>query len=846
MDPDSVKCSSGVGAHSRLSVSSPGILLLHAVEDDKLPPVEIVSPAAPKHHVRRESCSSSFSPLVPLDSLREATTVADESDRYLCSDRGVVGFSPPPSSSSQSTVRRILRDDATPDGRSSKCAASSIPIEPSPPVFQYPLSPRPILSITSSLNSYHGDGNRNSLKRESSILFSTASLPALSDHESVTPPPTTHSSEPFVAKHVSCFSRIFPNLGLVFILSTIWLVILVYGEYAYPHSHSQFCNSYLPKESLLGRVVIVSNPHVAQLPLKPGLFDAFYNLRTRIDSFLSDFNMRRNYRILQEKCAPDAFVFSGTLIVASASESAAPDRPIGMIDEEAYIKLLKRWNWMFTKTEKSKFLFASSVDDLAFQRAFNEANEVERRLLYQRFVDYFGAINWKVDIGPYTLASIFSPALDLSSSAFSTSIDAIGHPITPLQLRSSINSQLFSETRAFLDRLEVEMHEKRKTLGSNFSPVVLLSPLTLTPEANTTCLEWSSTELERGQEMEQVKYTSASEDTTRALLDRFSPRLVVSRGVLPRCTLPFPSRGGLSQTILPSISKRFSGGRPGVLVLEARNATLIASSGASSLLSTFPQNVLYSSMQHDAKSQANANRNASGKGSASAKAAVLPHASMSQSKSEAQRPDAYELVPIFFDVTTYLDMKGPYLWLAFMSILGCMLSVETSGSPAIASTLHVSDHFHQQQQHPFVTSTLIETLIAFSKFFAVSIILLARTTISYACAKTPLKAYIPPMMDLENGIRKSSSSLSSSSSSLPPLSPISPLSSFSSLSSLSSASSVPSTSASSSSGSSAPPASSPSRLIRHIALKVHITIEILLICCVIVVPWCIFVMFHWM
>jgi hypothetical protein len=624
-------------------------------------------------------------------------------------------------------VRRIIRNDSFSDGPMPKMLLNMAP-EADHAVFQ-----------ASSLSSRRSP-SPPVMRREGSTHMSLSLKSSLE----------TPLDRPMV-RQLSCFSRIFPNLGLVFILSTIWLVILVYGEYAYPHGHSQFCNSYLPKESLLGRVVIISNPNLAKVELNGGFQNLFYDIRTRIDSFLSDFNMRRNYRILQEKCAPEAFLFSGTLIAPTSSDVSS-DNPSGTIDEEAHLRLIKRWNWIFTKSENSKFLFSPSTADIAFQSAFNHANEVERRILYQRFVDFFGPLNWNYTMGPYNLASIFSPVLPISSSQ--GLVDEFGVAIENLEARASINAQIASETEAFLTRLE------ETSQSDEDSRLVLISPISLYPDANVTCLD-SDWDL-LPQTLDQLRYTSLNQAATTNLFRRLRPKAVISRGMAPGCNLYHKETNTL-QTIAISYSDRekISSRQPAVLVLEARNATAIQIAGASSLLSAYPR---------------------------------LMEPGLKGTTSP------FELNAIFFEATTYMDMKGPYIWLVVFSVLGCMLMVETSSHNPPSATSWSSPN---SSSETFSTSALIEIYIACTRFVGFSCVRFAQR-VSAGGAKTPLKACMGPV-DLEKG----PNALSPFSAPLPP----------------------------------------PSRfwtLVRAVALRLQITFEIMLTSSIIVVPWCIFVMFHWM
>lgn len=502
----------------------------------------------------------------------------------------------------------------------------------------------------------------------------------------------------------------------------------------------------------MGRVVVISNPNIAQLELKSGFFNLFYNIRAKIDSFLSDFNMRRNYRILQEKCAPDAFLFTGSLI-ASTSSDASSDNPDGTLDEEAYLRLIHRWDWIFTKTENAKFLFSPSTSDIAFRAAFSRSTEIERRLLYQRFIDFFGNLNWEFDFGPYTLASVFTPVLPLSLS--NLVLDEYGKDVSDLETRSSINTQIATETEAFLSLLE----EKAKKSSSTDSRFVLVSPVTLYPDTNATCLD-SDIEL-APQVLEQLKITSLNSVSTTQLLQRLRPKAVLSRGVASGCKMIHKDTDTL-QTIMISSSDRskmFSSRQPAVLVLEARNATVIQSAGASSLLTTTTRS-------------------------------TEPSLSVDRSP--------FELITIFFEATTYMDMKGPYIWLVVFSVLGCMIMIETSSSPPPSSNWTNSS----LQTDFYSTSSLIEVTIACVRFLAFSSVLLVRK-IAFTCAKTPLKVCLPPL-DLEAGHPGASYHRSHS------------------------------------------PTSRFWRICRALALRIQITSELMLVASVIVVPWCIFVMFHWM
>jgi hypothetical protein len=501
----------------------------------------------------------------------------------------------------------------------------------------------------------------------------------------------------------------------------------------------------LPKESLLGRIVVISNPNIAQLQLKGGFFNTFDDFKTKIASFLSDFNMRRDYRILQQKCGPNAFLFTGTL-VATGTPQGTSDNPSGTIDEEAYISLVSRWNWIFEKSDTSPFLFSPSTYDVAFRPDFIPSLELERRILYQRFVDYFGPLNWKFGFGPYTLASIFTPSLDPPDQLLAQkSLD--------LQVKSSITAQIKSETEDFIKtKLVGDAASMEGPMGSSSERrLVLVSAMPFWPEWNATCVD---AELEGGlMETDYVRTGSLSQKTSEDLLKTLNPLAIVSLATqAPRCTLVHKqtntsqimavsysdtSNNRFLNKIPSAIAKLGRSRRPGVLVLEARNASMISSSGTSSLLSSY-----------DLQQPANT---------------------------------SFELNTIFFDTTTYMDMKGPYIWLVFLSVLGLMISVEAgSGS---------SSEF-------FATSYLVETCIAIAKFIWVSLILIIRRLYS-ACSKTPLKSCL--LIDLESGV-----------DSLRPFD------------------------------------QPPSRILRILALRFQITLEIMLICSTIVVPWCIFVMFHWM
>lgn len=804
--------SNGSYGSPRLSSSSPGRLLLRqGVELNETPEIELVAPSAQRSHARRESYSSVTMQQVFMEPIGEATSAqfGEESERQL--------FTPP--AGSLTTVRRIVRGDGSSGHtRQPSKGSSAAIIDHASPVFVVPTTngrfspPAP------------------ALRREGPLNTSSTSIP-MGDL------PLTQSA----AKHLSCCARIIPNIALILILSTIWLVILVYGEYAYPHSHSQFCNSYLPRESLLGRVVVIANPNVAQLSLKSGFFDFFYNFRTRIDSFLSDLNMRRNYRILHEKCSPDAFIFTGSLVVPTPPDT---DDPTHVIDEEAYIRLYKRWNWIFTKPENVKFLYAPSSDDIAFQSGVVAPGhaEVERRILYQRFVDYFGPINWTWRLGPFTLANLFTPALSSASSPSShTQSDTKqnNHP------NSAIHSRIVAETTSFFAKLETDLKEKERLEYQDNSPesgishnandnieptydrrrLVLLSPQSLFLDDNSTCSDVDqpmSSQMKR-----RWQYTSLNNEASLEILLKLKPNTVVSRGGLPGCTLHHSITDTL-QTMLVSYSNR-GNPRPRVLVIEARNATLIESVGMSSLLprnsrshsshlSNDPTSSTSGSSSTSKKSnseiEAKIRKNDSSNGDIESSSTKSSSKSGNSSSSSVKSPRApisspYELNTIFFDATTYLDMKGPYIWLFFLSILGCMLRVDAgSGS---------SEHY--------ATSTLIETSIAIARLIAH---LLACGHLRVGKANGPHKDCLNE--DVEVGNEDDPSSSGSSA-----------------IVSTSNGSTVVGNNAISfNKRISIGEVPKSARIARLLALRLQITFEVMLTSSIIVVPWCIFVMFRWM
>lgn len=742
MDPDVIPPSLTSSGPSRLSVSSPGRLLLRPDPEqrDDLD-YDLVSPTALRSHVRRESYSSSLANAPLLDAIGEpvGAQFGDESDRQL--------FTPPVGS--QSTVRRIVRDDGL-SGHSrqhSKGNASAV-IEHAGPVFQLP----------TSASRYSPPLGAN--RRETVLNTSSTSIPMVDV-----------SFNQLSAKYLSFFKRIIPNLGLVCILSTIWLVLLVYGEYAYPHSHSQFCNSYLPKESLMGRAVIITNPSITQLQLKSGFFDIFYNFRTSLDSFLSDFNMRRNYRILQQKCAPDAFIFTGTLVHSTSPESGSND-PAYMIDEEAYIRLYRRWDWIFTKTENSKFLFAPSALDIAFQSSMVSGNsETERRIMYQRFVDYFGPLNWSWQMGPFQLASLFSPALVAPSPAA---------PPQPMSTqRPSINAQLTLETSAFASKLEREAIE-----AGEDHRLILLSPQSFYLDDNSTCTDQDP--IMPPHIRKNWEYTSLNRGVSTDLLRRLKPKSVLSRGALPGCTLQH-SLANTLQTMMVSYSSRYQ--RPQVLVVEARNATIIESAGLSSLLSSYNGRLPTTALENSEPSSKRDNN-------------TLPEI--------GSKKTPFELNTIFFDATTYTDMKGPYIWLFCLSVLGCMLSAEAGSG--------LTDFY--------ATSTLIETTIAICR-------------LTCRIGTTTYRQISQKGFSFKESFLEEQGQNSSEGEEPPHESPAS-------------ASAAPS-SLNMSGVVSAPQYSKriyevtkAGRIGRLVALRLQITVEVMLLCSVIVVPWCIFVMFRWM
>lgn len=712
-------------------MSSPGRLLLRPDPEEKEElDSELVHPTALRSHIRRESYSSASAHTGYGDPLGEsgAGQYVDDADRQL--------FTPPVSS--QSSVRRIVRDDGL-SGHSrqpSKGNASAV-IEYGGPVFQLPT---PASRYSPPLTT---------ARRETVLNTSSTSIPMVDV-----------AFNQLTAKYLSYFKRTIPNLGLVCILSTIWLVLLVYGEYAYPHSHSQFCNSYLPKESLLGRAVIITNPNVAQLPHKSGLFNIFYNFRTSLDSFLSDFNMRRDYRILQEKCAPDAFIFTGTLVHSTSPDDSVSD-PAYMIDEEAYIRLYKRWDWIFTKNDNSKFLFAPSTTDIAFQSSLVSGNsETERRIMYQRFVDYFGPVNWSWQLGPFQMANVFTSALNIPPPAASVP-GASGRT-------SSINAQITLETTKFISKLE-----KQATEAGEDHKLVLLSPQSLYFDDNATCADQ---ELVMPLHLRKSwEYTSLSSTVSADLLQKLKPKSVLSRGTLPGCTLQH-SLANTLQTMFVSYSARHH--RPRVLVVEARNASMIESAGLQSLLSSYNGRV------------------------PGAPAEVVEPSSKRYSVLGTDQMSKTELNTIFFDATTYTDMKGPYIWLFCLSVLGCMLSVEAGSG--------LTEYY--------ATSTLIETVIAVCRLSRHLIVTTYFKLTRKGCSLKDCFA------EDEEAVPEDESSTANGA-----------------------------TSSASSSATAAPTYSKRNyevtragRIARLVALRFQITLEVMLLSSIIVVPWCIFVMFRWM
>lgn len=716
-------------------MSSPGRLLLRPDpgENEELNS-ELVHPTALRSHARRESYSSASVHIGFIDPLAEsgAALYGEEADRQL--------FTPPVSS--QSSVRRIVRDDGL-SGHSrqpSKGNASAV-IEHGGPVFQLP----------------------NSASRYSPPL-TTARRETVLNTSSTSIPMVDVAFNQLTAKYLSYFKRTIPNLGLVCILSTIWLVLLVYGEYAYPHSHSQFCNSYLPKESLLGRAVIITNPNVAQLPLKSGLFNIFYNFRTSLDSFLSDFNMRRDYRILQEKCAPDAFIFTGTLVHSTSPDDTVSD-PAYMIDEEAYIRLFRRWDWIFTKTENSKFLYAPSTTDIAFQSNLVSGNsETERRIMYQRFVDYFGPVNWSWQMGPYQLANVFTSALNIPSPS----------PTVTQSTTPSVNAQIALETTNFISKLE-----KQATEAGEDHKLVLLSPQSLYFDDNATCTNQDAVmplHLRKSWE-----YTSLSSSVSTDLLQKLKPKTVLSRGALPGCTLQHTLANTL-QTMFVSYSAKHN--RPRVLVVEARNSSMIQSAGLQSLLSSYNGRVPGAPVE-----------------------AVDPNAKRVFVAGPDQLHKA-ELNAIFHDATTYTDMKGPYIWLFCLSVLGCMLSVEAGSG--------LTEYY--------ATSTLIETVIAICRLTRHLIVTAYFNLTRKGCSLKDCFAEDEEAIP-EDESNSANGAISSPSSPSP--------------------ASVASVTAPTYSKRNYE-VTKAGRIARLVALRFQITLEVMLLSSVIVVPWCIFVMFRWM
>lgn len=679
MDPNEVDALVALGASgssSRLSVSSPGRLLLRQAETGQVEAISDLPPSvSQRHHARRESYSNAIvsSSLygLPEDAGGRYT---DDNERNL--------FSGTPSSASSTSVRRIIRDDSTTDLLQLKLASGSTTEPDNQGVNMWPMSATPPPG-----------------RSDSSLKYSSSSIPRLGLQNLNGPAP----------KYLSLIARLLPNLPHALILSTIWLLILFYGEYSYPHSHSQFCNSYLPKESLLGRIVIVSNANVSQLPLQHGLMNFADNMKTSVASFLSDFNMRRSYRILEDKCAPDAFIFSGTLIGPTAAEHS-DDNPFGTIDEEAFQRLFTRWEWIFPKAHKSTFYFAPSLQDIAFSTTENPHSEVARRLLYQRFVDYFGPLNWALRFGPYTVASVFTPIFEPS---------AVAGPRTgskPSFSPSYINDQIKTETDRFIQTLHTER-------------VIVLSPMALYPEVNATCENFDP---DLSISLDNLRSSALSPEVTDHLLRLIKPIATLSHGPLPTCQFKHRLANNMTQTILSSYSDRKDIRKPGVVVLEVRNASMV-----NALTSSDP----------------------------------LPASA-----------SPYELNTIFFDTTTYTDMKGSYILLAVVSVVGCM---------AMANVLGQTSEFYP-------TSTLIEMALALFKFSIVTGILLVHK-IKSLCGNNHFK---PCLQDLE---------------AQPLLEPFQQ-----------------------------PPVAPTSRLLRMMALRMQITVEILLLCSIIVVPWCIFVMNHWM
>src|SRR5690349_8905568 len=108
METDALVSSSASPTPSRLSMSSPGRLLLRPPEFSENAETNPPSPPSYRHHMRRESYTPSTTQSIHMVPSMEALTagLTDESERSL--------FAPP--TSSQSSVRRIIRNDSFSDG----------------------------------------------------------------------------------------------------------------------------------------------------------------------------------------------------------------------------------------------------------------------------------------------------------------------------------------------------------------------------------------------------------------------------------------------------------------------------------------------------------------------------------------------------------------------------------------------------------------------------------------------------------------------------------------------------------------------------------------------------------